>query len=81
MVRTADLDQRKSEDRAMTLLHDEIERFRRELEAKRLDLTSQRDAEGIAIQRAADSVDESVLANERDLIVERLNREANCFTK
>jgi len=65
----------------MTLLHDEIERFRRELEAKRLDLTSQRDAEGIAIQRAADSVDESVLANERDLIVERLNREANCFTK
>jgi DnaK suppressor protein len=63
----------------MTLLHDEIERFRRELEAKRLDLTGQRDAEGIAIQRAADSVDESVLANERDLTVERLHRETVLF--
>lgn len=61
----------------MTIRHDEIERFRRELEAKRAELTGPRDAEGIAIQRAADSVDEVVLANERELIVERLNREAN----
>ena|SRR5579872_6030558 len=61
----------------MTLPHDEIEHFRRELEAKRLDLAGHRDAEGITIQRAADSMDELVLANERDLVVERLNREAN----
>jgi DnaK suppressor protein len=55
--------------------HDELEHFRRELEAKRADLTAHRSPEGIAIERAADSMDELVLANERDLIVERLNRE------
>jgi DnaK suppressor protein len=61
----------------MTIRHDEIERFRRELEAKRAELAGPRDAEGIAIERAADSVDEVLLANERELIVERLNREAH----
>jgi DnaK suppressor protein len=61
----------------MRLPNDEIEHFSRELNAKRDDLTGHRDAEGIAIQRTADSVDELVLANERDLIVGRLNREAN----
>ena len=65
----------------MTLPHDEIEHFRRELEAKRLDLACHRDAEGITIQRAADSIDELVLANERDLAVEKLTREANLFQR
>lgn len=60
----------------MTLPRHEIERFRRELEAKRCDLASRRDAEGIAIERTPDSMDELVLANERDLTVERLNRES-----
>ena len=59
----------------MTLPHDELERFRRELEAKRADLTAHRSPEGIAIERTPDSMDELVLANERDLTVERLNRE------
>ena len=59
----------------MKLSQHEIERFRRELEAKRRDLASYRDAEGIAIERTPDSMDELVLANERDLTVERLSRE------
>ena len=59
----------------MTSPQHEIERFRRELEAKRRDLAGRRDAEGIAIERTPDSMDELVLANERDLTVERLNRE------
>lgn len=58
-------------------LHNQIQHFRRELEAKRTELVHQRDAEGIIIERAADSMDELILANERDLTVERLNREAN----
>ncbi len=59
----------------MTLPHDEIEHFKRELEAKRDDLAGHRNPEGIAIERTADSMDELVLANERELTVERLNRE------
>ena len=59
----------------MTLPHDEIQHFRRELEAKRADLAGHRNPEGIAIERTADAMDELVLANERDLTVERLNRE------
>jgi DnaK suppressor protein len=59
----------------MTLPHDEIEHFRRELEAKRDDLAGHRNPEGIAIERTPDSMDELVLANERELTVERLNRE------
>jgi DnaK suppressor protein len=59
----------------MTLPHDKTEHFRRELEAKRADLAGHRNPEGIAIERMPDSMDELVLANERDLTVERLNRE------
>jgi DnaK suppressor protein len=55
--------------------HDEIERFRRELQAKRADLAGHRNSEGMAIERTPDSMDELVLANERELTVERLNRE------
>jgi len=60
----------------MTLPHHEIQHFRRELEAKRADLGGHRNPEGIAIERTPDSMDELVLANERDLTVERLSREA-----
>jgi len=58
----------------MTLPHDQIGHFRRELESKRADL-AHRNPESIAIERTPDSMDELVLANERDLTVERLNRE------
>jgi DnaK suppressor protein len=59
----------------MTLPYYELERFRKELEAKRADLAGHRNPEGIAIERTPDSMDELVLANQRDLTVERLNRE------
>src|SRR5271165_528507 len=59
----------------MTLFHDDLKYFRQQLEAKRAELSSHRDPARIAIERAADSVDEVLLANERDLNVERLNRE------
>ena|SRR5579872_430163 len=59
----------------MILPHDEIERYRRELEAKRADLAGHRNPEGITIERTPDSMDALVLANEHDLTVERLNRE------
>lgn len=59
----------------MTLLYDDLEYFKRQLEAKRADLASRHDPEGIAIERSADSMDAVLLANERDLNVERLNRE------
>ena len=54
---------------------DGIDGLKRALEAKRTELLG-RDAEGITIERAADSMDELVLANERDLAVETLNRKA-----
>jgi DnaK suppressor protein len=59
----------------MTLPHDEIQHLRRELEAMRADLSGHRNPAGIAIERTPDSMDELVLANERDLTVERLTRE------
>lgn len=59
----------------MTLPCDELEHFKRELETKRADLAVHRSPEEIAIERTPDSMDELVLANERDLTVERLNRE------
>ncbi len=60
----------------MTMPHDEMQYFRSELEAKRADLAGHRNPEGIAIERTPDSMDELVLANERDLTVEKLNRES-----
>ncbi len=56
--------------------HRNIAGFKRVLVAKRAELIGRRDPEGIVIERAANSMDELVLANERDLVVERLNREA-----
>jgi DnaK suppressor protein len=55
----------------------ETEAYRRTLEARRVELIArQRKAEDIVIERVADSTDESVLANQRDLAVDTLNREA-----
>jgi DnaK suppressor protein len=54
-----------------------IEQLRLALEAKRAELVaSRRKVEGIAIERASDSIDQLVCANERDLAVDTLNREA-----
>ena len=61
----------------MTFLHHELIHFRQALEAKRAELIGHRFAEGIAIERAADSIEEVMLAGERDLNVERLNRTAS----
>jgi len=53
------------------------EELKRTLEAKRAGLmASHRRAEVIAIERVPDSMDQLVLANERDLAVDTLNREA-----
>lgn len=55
----------------------EVESCRRELEAKRLEMIGrQHNAESIIIERVADAADESVLATQRDLAVDTLNREA-----
>ena len=51
------------------------EQARRLLTAKRAELVRHRSADGIAVERTPDSMDELVLANERDLIVDVLNRE------
>src|SRR5579863_4291542 len=55
------------------------EQARRLLVAKRAELARHRSADGIAVERTPDSMDELVLANERDLIVEVLNRETVLF--
>jgi len=59
----------------MKLPQYDLDDIRQELEAKRAELLAYRTAEGIAIERIADSMDQLVGANERDLVVERLNRE------
>lgn len=55
----------------------ELETFRRVLESKRTELISNpRDSQAIAVERAADAMDQLILAAERDLAVETLSREA-----
>ncbi len=51
----------------MTLPHCELENVKRELEAKHAELVGHRDAGGIIIERTADSMDELVFSNERDI--------------
>jgi len=53
----------------------ELDRIKRILEAKRRELLERYDAEGIEVEPTADAMDLLVRANERDLIVDRLNRE------
>jgi DnaK suppressor protein len=51
------------------------EQARRLLAAKRAELVCYRGADAIAVERTPDSMDELVLANQRDLVVDVLNRE------
>jgi RNA polymerase-binding transcription factor len=55
---------------------DRCEQTRRQLAAKRAELVCHRGADAIAVERTPDSMDELVLANERDLTVDVLSREA-----
>jgi DnaK suppressor protein len=52
-----------------------LEQASRLLAAKRAELVQHRRSDGIAVERTPDLMDELVLANERDLIVDVLNRE------
>lgn len=57
--------------------HIELDGFRRALQQKRAELmTSHFPIADIAIERVSDSTDERVLANERELALEQLNRES-----
>ena len=54
-----------------------IESHRQALEAKQTELaSSRRHVDGIAVERVADSMDEVVLASERELALRALTREA-----
>jgi len=53
---------------------EDLERYRRALQAKRGE-RNRGNIEGIVIERVADAADESVLASQRDLAVDTLNRE------
>jgi RNA polymerase-binding transcription factor DksA len=56
---------------------DDLENYKRALEAKRAELVQDRlKKEEIMIERVPDATDELVLANQRDLAVDTLNREA-----
>ena len=55
---------------------DRFQEAKQLLLAKKAELGHHYSCDGIAIERTSDSMDELVLANERDLIVEALNREA-----
>lgn len=60
----------------------EIERFREMLENKRAELMrNQHSPEGLAIERVADVMDEAIFANERELLVDTLNRQAEMFAQ
>lgn len=55
----------------------QIQEYRRVLEAKAAELCSDRHMlDEIAIQRVADSMDDVVLANERELAMDAINRDA-----
>ena len=55
----------------------DLESYRRTLEAKQTELpVSHRNVDGRAVERVADSMDEAILANERDLALHALTREA-----
>jgi RNA polymerase-binding transcription factor len=59
------------------MMQAQIQEYRRILEAKITKLCSDRHrADEIAIQRVADSMDDVVLANERELAMEAINRDA-----
>jgi DnaK suppressor protein len=59
------------------MTQERIQEYRRALEAKVVELSSIRHrAEEIAIERVPDTIDDVVLASERELAMEAINREA-----
>lgn len=59
----------------------ETTNYRRMLEAKRAEIIRSRDPEKIVIERAADEMDELVLATERELAIETLTRQAGLLSQ
>lgn len=59
----------------------EMATYRRMLEAKRAEIIRSRNPEKIVIERAADEMDELVLANERELAIETLSRQAGMLSQ
>jgi RNA polymerase-binding transcription factor len=61
--------------------HD-IERYRQALELKHRELRVPQPApDGLAIERAADAMDELVFASQRDILVDTLNRKAELLSQ
>lgn len=62
------------------MIRTNVESYRRALEATQAELAaSHRNVDAIAVERVADSMDEVALANERDLVLCALTREALIF--
>lgn len=59
----------------------EMNHYKRMLEAKRAEIIRSRDPEKIVIERAADEMDELVLANERELAIDTLARQAGLLSQ
>ncbi len=59
----------------------ELMNYRRMLEAKRAEIIRSRNPEKIVIERAADEMDELVLATERELAIETLSRQAGLLSQ
>jgi len=64
------------------MIPSDIAQYREILDVKRAELiASLHSQEGLAIERVADEMDEVVFANERDLLIETLNRQANLLSQ
>lgn len=59
----------------------EMTNYRQMLEAKRAEIIRSRNPEKIVIERAADEMDELVLATERELAIETLTRQAGLLSQ
>jgi DnaK suppressor protein len=60
----------------------EIVHYRKVLDAKHAELIANlRRSEGLSIERVADAMDEIVFANERDLLIETLNRQTDLLSQ
>ena len=59
----------------------EMTNYKRMLEAKRAEIIRSRNPEKIVIERAADEMDELVLATERELAIETLTRQSGLLSQ
>jgi len=59
----------------------EMTNYKRMLEAKRAEIIRSRNPEKIVIERAADEMDELVLATERELAIDTLTRQAGLLSQ